>query len=253
LVVASTGGTAPGLYHNRGDGTFELDRRSAPLAARTLAARTALFVDFDNDGFLDLIVGGTPTKAGGRSLFLFRNDQTGRFVDYSSILPTGLDPARRVVAVDYDHDGDLDLIVVGSDGRPRLLLNEGGNANQYVQVQLAALRTGSGKNNAFGIGSTLELRAGKLYESRVVTGPAPQNGPRGRYVLQLTEELWETAYLDQAKLLVVDHPDSVDVYVDEGFVPPAPGPGALRLYRVSHPRPPVSATDEHGTDWLAAL
>src|SRR2546427_5143877 len=205
------------------------------------------------------------------------------------------------------HDGDLDLIVVGSDGRPRLLLNEGGNANQYVQVQLAALRTGSGKNNAFGIGSMLELRAGTLYESRVVTGRvthfglgphlkadvlrvrwpngvaqtvyypgtdedileqqilkgscpflyawdgkafrfvtdvmwrsalgmplgimaggrdiasappyasreylripgrllAPQNGPRGRYVLQLTEELWETAYLDQAKLLVVDHP-----------------------------------------------
>jgi len=355
LFVASTGGTAPVLYHNRGDGTFEPDRRSAPLAAlRTLAARTALFFDFDNDGFLDLIVGGTPTKAGGRSLFLFRNDQTGRFVDYSSILPTGLDPARRVVAVDYDHDGDLDLIVVGSDGRPRLLLNEGGNANQYVQVQLAALRTGSGKNNAFGIGSTLELRAGKLYESRVVTGRvthfglgphlkadvlrvrwpngvaqtvyypgtdedileqqilkgscpflyawdgkafrfvtdvmwrsalgmplgimaggrdiasappyasreylripgrllAPQNGPRGRYVLQLTEELWETAYLDQAKLLVVDHPDSVDVYVDEGFVPPAPGPAAVRLYRVSHPRSPVSATDEHGTDWLAAL
>src|SRR5947199_191083 len=355
LFVASTGGTAPVLYHNRGDGTFEPDRRSAPLAAlRTLAARTALFFDFDNDGFLDLIVGGTPTKAGGRSLFLFRNDQTGRFVDYSSILPTGLDPARRVVAVDYDHDGDLDLIVVGSDGRPRLLLNEGGNANQYVQVQLAALRTGSGKNNAFGIGSTLELRAGKLYESRVVTGRvthfglgphlkadvlrvrwpngvaqtvyypgtdedileqqilkgscpflyawdgkafrfvtdvmwrsalgmplgimaggrdiasappyasreylripgrllAPQNGPRGRYVLQLTEELWETAYLDQAKLLVVDHPDSVDVYVDEGFVPPAPGPAAVRLYRVSHPRPPASATDEHGTDWLAAL
>src|SRR2546427_7462836 len=34
--------------------------------------------------------------------------------------------------------------------------------------------------------------------------------------------------------------DSVDVYVDEGFAPPAPGPAALRLYPVSHPRPPVS-------------
>src|SRR5881398_3584548 len=79
---------------------------------------------------------------------------------------------------------------------------------------------------------------------------APRNG---RYILQLTEELWETAYLDQAQLLAVDHPDSVDVYVDEGFLPPAPGPAALRLYPVSHPRPPIAATDEHGTDWLAAL
>jgi hypothetical protein len=75
----------------------------------------------------------------------------------------------------------------------------------------------------------------------------------GRYVLQITEELWETGYLDQVKLLVVDHPDSVDVYVNEGFVPPAPGPAELRLYSVSRPRLPVAATDEQGTDWLAAL
>src|SRR2546427_9870303 len=47
--------------------------------------------------------------------------------------------------------------------------------------------------------------------------------------------------------------DSVDVYVDEGFAPPAPGPAALRLYAVAHPRPPVAATDEHGTDWVPAL
>src|SRR3989475_5701843 len=47
--------------------------------------------------------------------------------------------------------------------------------------------------------------------------------------------------------------DSVDVYVDEGFGPPGPGPAALRLYAVAPPRPPVAATDEHGTDWLPAL
>src|SRR5436309_2173649 len=357
LFVAAPGGTAPALYHNRGDGTFEPDRRSGALEAlRSLAARAAVFFDFDNDGFLDLAVVGAPTRTGGgggaRGVYLFRNDQTGRFLDRSGILPKDLHTGRRVVAVDYDRDGDLDLLVIGADGRPRLLLNDGGNANQYVQVQLAALGTGSGKNNRFGIGSTLELRAGQLYEARVVTGrvthfglgqrlkadvlrarwpngvaqtvyypgtdedvleqqilkgscpflyawdgaafrfvtdvmwrsalgmplgimasggtdiaSAPPHASReymrlpgralaprdGRYVVQLTEELWETAYLDQVQLLVVDHPDSVDVYVDEGFVPPAPGPAALRLYPVSHPRPPIAATDEHGTDWLPAL
>src|SRR5881628_1881849 len=77
----------------------------------------------------------------------------------------------------------------------------------------------------------------------------------GRYVLQMTEELWETGYLDAVKLLAVDHPDSVDVYVNEGFVPPAPGPAELRVYTVprSSLRPPVAATDEQGTDWLPAL
>jgi tetratricopeptide (TPR) repeat protein len=348
---------AGGVYRNRGDGTFEPDRRNAALgggAPRSLAARAAAFFDFDNDGFLDLVVGGTPSRAGARGLFLFRNDQTGRFVDRSAILPDDPRAVQRVAAVDYDRDGDLDLVAARGDGRPQLLLNEGGNANQYVQVQLTALRTGNGKNNRFGIGSTLELRAGKLYQARVVTGrvahfglgqrlkadvlrvrwpngvaqtsyypvgedileqqvlkgscpflyawdgeafrfvtdvmwrsalgmplgimtsggrtdiaSAPPHASReymripgralaprdGRYVLRLTEELWETGYLDEVKLLVVDHPDSVDVYVNEGFVPPAPGggPAAPRLYPVARPRPPAAATDEHGTDWLPAL
>src|SRR5256885_8810147 len=71
----------------------------------------------------------------------------------------------------------------------------------------------------------------------------------------MTEELWETGYLDAVKLLAVDHPDSVDVYVNEGFVPPAPGPAELRLYTVprSSGGPLVAAIDEQGTDWLPAL
>ena len=40
----------------------------------------------------------------------------------------------------------------------------------------------------------------------------PRNG---RYELRLTEELWETAYLDEVRLLAVDHPVSVQVYVNE--------------------------------------
>src|SRR5207249_5585453 len=54
--------------------------------------------------------------------------------------------------------------------------------------------------------------------------PGAALAPRdGRYILQMTEELWETGYLDAVKLLAVDHPESVDVYVSEGFVPPRRG------------------------------
>jgi hypothetical protein len=73
----------------------------------------------------------------------------------------------------------------------------------------------------------------------------------GQYVLQLTEELWETAYADEVKLVAVDHPDSVDVFVDERFVPP--GPVKLRLFHVAHRSLPLSAIDERGNDVLAAL
>ena len=73
----------------------------------------------------------------------------------------------------------------------------------------------------------------------------------GRYLLQLTEELWETAYADQVKLLTVDHPDSVDVFVDERFVPP--GPVSLRIFQVGSRQLPLSAVDERGNDVLPAL
>jgi hypothetical protein len=76
----------------------------------------------------------------------------------------------------------------------------------------------------------------------------PRNG---RYVIQVTEELWETAYLDQLKLLAVDHPDSVEVFVDERF-PPMRGP-ELRLFQVVRRRPPLSAVDDRGTDVLDEL
>lgn len=355
VLVVSRGGEAPVVYHNKSDGTFEVDRRAGATlgSVRGLSALCATFFDFDNDGHLDLFVAGTRATSGDRSrgTLLFHNDGAGRFSDRSTSLPGDLAAARMAIAVDWDHDGDLDLVVQGGDGRPHLWLNDGGNANQYVQVQLAALRTGSGKNNDFGIGSTLELRAGPLYQTQVVTSrlthfglgqrlkadvlrvhwpngvsqtvyypgtdedvleqqilkgscpflyawdghgfrfvtdvmwrsalgmplgimagahditSAPPSASReymripgaalvprdGRYVLQITEELWETGYLDQAKLLVVDHPDSLDMYVDEGFQPPSPGPASLSLYPVSHARPPLAATDEHGTDWRAAL
>jgi hypothetical protein len=92
--------------------------------------------------------------------------------------------------------------------------------------------------------------AGASQEYLRIPGEAlkPRNG---RYVLQLTEELWETAYADQVRLVAVDHPDSVDVFVDERFVPP--GPVSLRLSQIARRSAPISAMDDRGNDVLAAL
>lgn len=73
----------------------------------------------------------------------------------------------------------------------------------------------------------------------------------GRYLLQLTEELWETAYLDQVRLVAADHPDSVRVFLDERFVPP--GPVRDRVHRVTDVRPPAAARDGEGRDLLPRL
>jgi Flp pilus assembly protein TadD len=73
----------------------------------------------------------------------------------------------------------------------------------------------------------------------------------GKYSIKITEELWEAVYFDKAGLVAVDHPDSVDTYVDERFVLP-PFPGKV-VYKVAKKYLPVSATDEKGNDLLPKL
>jgi tetratricopeptide (TPR) repeat protein len=351
IFVASLNGAAPMLWRNRGDGTFTRDDRSAsafqPL--RSIGAMASEFVDYDNDGWLDLVVVGRPQAPdrAPRGVFLFHNDGTGRYRDESGVLPATVRSGSTLAVTDVDDDGDQDLLIGEASGL-RLLRNDGGNANLSAQIRLIALRTGSGKNNTDAVGARIELRAGEIYQTRVVTervmhfglgshlkadvlrvqwpNGVPQtiyfpgtdqdvlemealkgscaflytwdgNGfrfitdvmwrsalgmplgimgggatawappgasqeylripgdalqPRnGRYVLQVTEELWETAYVDEIRLLAVDHPDSLDVFVDERFVPP--GPVDLRLFKAVQRRPPLSATNERGENLLPAL
>jgi hypothetical protein len=76
-------------------------------------ASFATFADYDNDGWLDLFVIG----ADGRG-HLFRNRGNGTFEDVTAKARVGnVKGARRAVFVDLDHDGDLDLLLIGNGPR----------------------------------------------------------------------------------------------------------------------------------------
>lgn len=349
LVITGGGESPPAFWRGERDGTFTRETRSdAGLSTLPADAAALRPLDFDNDGWLDLVA-VSPQGAGSSSLVLLRNTGDAVLENKSAALPDGVEPGGRLLVVDIDGDGDLDLLLGQPSGGVRVLRNEGGNLNRAVRVELNALGAGSGKNNDFGIGALLQLRVGDTLQTRVVTEPVTHFGlgphlkadvlrvewpngvpqlvylpgtdqdvleletlkgscaflytwdgerfrfvtdvmwrsalgmplglmgqrgstmfappgasreylrlpgealvPRdGHYVLQLTEELWETAYLDEVRLLAVDRPDSVEIFVDERFVPP--GPVDLRIYALTGIAPPLSATDDHGNDLLAAL
>ncbi|MBL9086925.1 MAG: VCBS repeat-containing protein [Planctomycetia bacterium] len=81
----------------------------------------------------------------------------------------------------------------------------------------------------------------------------PALAPRdGRFVVQLLENLEEVSYLDEARLLVVDHPADLEVFPDERFAVAEPMP-TDRLHAVATRVFPRRAVDERGRDVLARL
>lgn len=102
------------------DVTLEAGALSQPLRG---IARTAAWGDVNNDGWPDLVVGYTNTTA---SLYLNKGD--GTFVNQTEVsgLPA-LSPKRQTSAllfVDWDRDGDLDLVVNNHLGPALVLINE---------------------------------------------------------------------------------------------------------------------------------
>jgi Tfp pilus assembly protein PilF len=77
----------------------------------------------------------------------------------------------------------------------------------------------------------------------------PRNGLLS---FRFLEPMEETVYLDQVRLLAVDHPAALDVYPNERFVSAPPFP-EFRVIASRDARPPAGAWDDHGNDVLSLV
>jgi hypothetical protein len=132
-------------------------------ATRSYVGFGVVFFDYDNDTRLDIaiangnVMANAPrvragAKYGQRNLLLRNTGE--RFQDMKEQAGTGFSPemvSRGLAAGDIDNDGNLDLLITNNNGRPNLLLNEGGRANAIL------VRTIGTKSNRSGIGTRLTL------------------------------------------------------------------------------------------------
>lgn len=147
LFVTNFGGPNL-LYHNNGDGTFTEISALAGVRGNGEWSSSAVFFDYDNDGYLDLYVchytdhsftrnyicpaGNPPVKTycspkvyGGVASTLYHNNRDGTFTDVSVkagiALPEG--KSLGVVAGDFNGDGWIDLYVANDQVRNFLFRN----------------------------------------------------------------------------------------------------------------------------------
>jgi hypothetical protein len=162
------------LYHNEGNGSFtDQATRTAGtgLPTRPLVSWGTKFVDYDNDGWRDVVVINghvyphlIPNPVGGERYhqprLLFRNLGGGHFADVSAESGPGIraEVSSRGLSVgDLDNDGDLDMVVVNIDSSPSILRNEGGNARRWLSVKLRGVTS-----NRMGLGARITARTGAL-------------------------------------------------------------------------------------------
>lgn len=157
LIKTNFAGDYPNLYRNIGNGIFEDRVIQAGLAVNPQYVAWGVgFVDFDNDGWLDVFqVNGhvfpeLERKPGGEPFknprLLYRNLGGGKFEDVSAIAGPGVAQrasSRGAAFADFDNDGDVDVLIMNMHEAPSLLRNDSTSGNSWLQIRLAGVGMGA--------------------------------------------------------------------------------------------------------------
>jgi len=169
VLVGNFSNQMLGLYHNEGNGLFVDEAPASTVGRGSLLSNTfgVFFFDYDLDGYPDILaVNGHIEDQIGRVQpkisyqeppLLFRNLGNRRFDNVSSKVGTAFTKAlvaRGAAYADFDHDGDLDVLISTNNGPAVLLRNDGGNRNHWLSVRLAGT-----KSNRDGIGAVVRVES----------------------------------------------------------------------------------------------
>src|SRR5271157_1086807 len=204
------------LYHNNHNGTFDDVTFSSGIGNKAilLSGVSMKFVDYDNDGWVDIL------QANGamvdnvalyhsevtykEPLLMFRNLGKGQFEKVSESLgPDFMRPTagRGLATADFNNDGAVGIAVNVRGDYPEVLRNDGGNANNWLEVLLIGTRS-----NRDGIGASLKLTTEGFVEVEQAKGgmgymsasdPRIHFGLAKRTKIESLEITWPSGQMDR--------------------------------------------------------
>ena len=167
------------LYHNDKDEVFSdvSNPNGIGVATRLMSGWGLKFLDYDNDGDLDLLLcNGHPDDTVEKRIegvkfrepmLLFRNTGKGfQNVSQESGAAFSKPLAARGLAIgDFDNDGAVDLLITQNNGAPILLRNLAGRDNHWLGVRLVGT-----KSNIDAVGAKITYQAGDLLRHKFKVG-----------------------------------------------------------------------------------
>jgi len=167
----------PALYKNSGRGFFEDASRAAGFDITRYVEWGAGLVDFDNDGWRDVLIVTGSVYPEVEKIFkdyphrgqrlIYQNLRNGRFRDVTTSMGSAiLSPrsSRGSAFGDFDNDGDVDVLVMNMNEAPLLLRNEYRGPNNWLMLNLIGT-----KSNRSAIGARVVLKTGTQVQFQEVT------------------------------------------------------------------------------------
>ena len=175
IVITNFQDQTNSLYHNGQSGFFNEVSFAKGIGEKSLRylAWGVDFVDFNNDGWLDLFVANghlddniaeidpIGTYAQPNQLFLSNGGVSFEAAADAAIAVQKV--SRGTAFGDIDNDGDMDIVVSNLKDTPTVLRNDGGNASQWLQVKLIGTHC-----NRDAIGARVVLVSGDVTQTREV-------------------------------------------------------------------------------------
>jgi enediyne biosynthesis protein E4 len=167
LVIGNFTNESLSLYHNDGSGLFSDNSVASGIASPSASSLTfsTFFFDYDLDGLPDIFaLNGhvaddvsivQPTIHYAEPPLLFHNKGNGKFDDVTDRVGSALRQpvvGRGAAYLDFDNDGDLDLVLTTSNGPAKLLRNDNGNQNDMLRIKTVGTRS-----NRDGIGAKITV------------------------------------------------------------------------------------------------
>ena len=129
LTGWSIGGAVSQVYKNNGSNNFVLQ---SGIALTGLYKSSADWGDYDNDGDLDLLLSGYTGSE--RVSKIFRNNGNNSFTDQTGHGLTGISNGSAEFG-DYDRDGDLDVLLSGTNGSsPETVIHRNDGNNSFTKM-----------------------------------------------------------------------------------------------------------------------
>jgi hypothetical protein len=219
------------LYRNNGNGTFDDVTYSAGLGLNTkYLGWGTMFLDFDNDGWPDLLLvnGHVYPEVDSQHLgsafqeprILYHNNGNGTFTDISAGAGPGItavNSSRGLAIGDLWNDGRLSAVISNMNAPPSLLVNDVRTPNHWIAFHLMGTSFDSSsrnlRTNRDAIGARITMKAGsRIFVDEVRSGSSydSNNDMRVHFGLgSLTkidsvEARWPSGHLEKFDNLAVD-------------------------------------------------